>query len=163
MLLYDFDLLHGLGRVTLWQVRCQVFFSIVSESFNSHIVGVSVFRNSLCPPLFFFPFCFWFQHFPQDQSICVKAHMLCVLGQREGWQGMGTELMLKPGDFLAIVQKIPWFSSWHDFTLLLCHTHRVKAQDMGSSEPLLQGTSNFFHCLLLKFKRETPDDGRHIL
>lgn len=59
------------------------FFSVVSESFNSHIVGFSVSPNSLCSPFFFFPFCFWFYHFPQDHSACARAHILCsVVGGR---------------------------------------------------------------------------------
>lgn len=45
--------------------------------------------------------------------------------------------MLKPDDYLENVQKIPWCCFWHDFTLLLCHTHRVTARGMDNSEPLL--------------------------
>ena len=58
-----------------------MFFSIVSESFNSHIVGVSVFRNSLCLPLFFFPFCFWFSTFPRI-SLYVWRHTCSVFWGR---------------------------------------------------------------------------------
>lgn len=56
---------------------------------NFHVVGFSVFLNlPFCLSIIiFFHFASGLNHIPQDQAMCIKAHMLCVLL----WIGAGTD------------------------------------------------------------------------
>lgn len=68
---------YGLGVATLWSVRYQVLFSIVSESYNSHMLA-SVFFLIPLLTIIFSQFSPGFTLSP-GSFVCVKAHVLSVV------------------------------------------------------------------------------------
>lgn len=92
-------------------------FSIVSESYNSHIFGFSVFPNSLVHH--HFPILPLVSNSPQDH-LYVYRHRCSVFWSRGGVGGAGAQ-NLRWSQMITwrMFRKFPGVV-WHVFTLLLC-------------------------------------------